>query len=187
MPRNSDIVPMVITMEGTLIRVTSAPLNAPHANPDRQPRGDENRRAIALPRHQPDAQRGQRDDRRDREIDLPNQDQQRHRQRDDGLLREIVGGVGEIVEIEKIRRYQRVTDDDGDEQQARMLSHRSSRSDSRRALHRRPRSASPTSPAVRTVSVPSFRSAPLIGLSPWLLRGALPAGSACPAAAPRGH
>ena len=44
-------------------------------------------------------------------------DQQRHRQREDRLLREIERGVGEIVEIEEVRRKPRVDDEDGDQQQ----------------------------------------------------------------------
>ncbi len=58
-----------------------------------------------------------RDDRRDRQVDFTGDDQKRHRQREDGLLREIERRVGEIVEIEKVRRNARVEDNDADQQQ----------------------------------------------------------------------
>ena len=37
MPRNSDIVPIVTTIDGTENAVTSAPLNAPHVTPTPRP------------------------------------------------------------------------------------------------------------------------------------------------------
>src|ERR1700722_523709 len=77
---------------------------------------DERDSAGAGLRGEAHRQRAERDDRGDRKVDFAHQDQQRHAERDDRFLGEIGGGVGEIVDVEKIGRQKRIADEHQDQQ-----------------------------------------------------------------------